>query len=90
MIVLRELDGDVLSEGRRADAYIHSYIKYPATDDPNELSLCVRGQLEVQATYHAIAGAALVVLDEVGRSDEIGEALLTEGFEEVGIARTGS
>ena len=83
MIVLRELDGDVLPEGRRADAHVHSYIKHSSTDDPNELSLCVRGELEVQATHHAIAGAALVVLDEVGRSDEIGEALLAEGFEEV-------
>ena len=73
----------MLPEGRRADAYVDGYIKYSATDDTNELSLCVRGQLEVQATYHAIAGAALVVLDEVGRSDELGEALLTEGFEEV-------
>ena len=83
MIVLRELDGNVPPEGRRADAYVDGYIKYSATDDTHELSLCVRGQLEVQATHHAIAGAALVVLDEVGRSDELGEALLAEGFEEV-------
>ncbi len=68
MIVLRELDGDVLSEGRRAYAYVDGYIKHSATDDTHELSLCVRGELEVQATHHAIAGAALVVLDEVGSS----------------------
>ena len=43
MIVLRELDGNVLPEGRRADAHVHSYIKYPSTDDTHELSLCVRG-----------------------------------------------
>ena len=42
MIVLRELDGDVLPEGRRADAHVHSYIKYPSTDDTHELSLGVR------------------------------------------------
>ena len=43
MIVLRELDGDVLPEGRRADAYVDGYIKYPSAYDTHELGLCVRG-----------------------------------------------
>ena len=37
----------------------------------------------MQATYYAVAGATLVILDEVRGGNEFGEALFAEGFEEI-------
>lgn len=43
----------------------------------------MRRELEVQATHYAVAGATLVVLDEVCGSYEFGEALFAERLEEI-------
>ena len=43
----------------------------------------MRRELEVQTTYYAVAGATLVILDEVRGSYELGEALFAERLEEI-------
>ena len=59
-----ELAGEPLPEGGRGATQVDSHIEHPTLDAAHQLALGVRGLLEMQTAHHAIAGFALVILDE--------------------------
>ena len=83
VIVLRQFYGHVLPEGGRAPPHVYRHIQHTATDDAHQLGLRRLAALEVEAAHDAVAGAALIVLDEVYGCYELGEEALIEGLEEV-------
>lgn len=54
VVVFTEFYGYMLAIGRRALADIYRYIEHLDTNAGDELALCVRGCLEVEASHHAI------------------------------------
>ena len=55
---------DMLAIGGGAFSDVDSYVKDCALDATDNLALGVRGLLEMETAHHAIAGFALVILDE--------------------------
>ena len=83
VIVLRQLHGHMLPVRRAALADIHSHIQYRSFHAAHQLALRVRWPLEVQATHHAIARHALVVLHKGDRPHLLIKLPLRERLEEI-------
>jgi hypothetical protein len=72
-----------LTECGRAAADIHGHVIHFAQRAAHQLALGKRWQLVVQPAQHALAGAAVVVLDKFNlATDGFFKALLVETFEE--------
>ena len=88
MIIFCQFYCHMLAVSRGAFTNIHGYIEDSAFYAADQLALCVRWTLEVQATHHAIAAHRLVVLAEVNtvsqdRRDLLFKLSLAEALEEI-------
>jgi hypothetical protein len=73
----------MFSVSRRALAEVHRYIQHGTLDDSDQLTLGIGRLLEMQASYHPVAGIAFIVLYECRLAYLFLKFLGREALEEV-------
>ncbi len=63
-VLLREFGGNPLAEGRRRSPDVHGHVENGTSNDPDQLPLRMRRQLEVQPAEHTLGGPGVIVLHE--------------------------
>ena len=82
-VVVGQFYADVSSVCRGIPAKVDGYVQYPALEDADELGLCMRIELIMQAADNAVTGKGLVILDEVVGDPFFVEGLFVIRFEKV-------
>ena len=83
VVLPAQFHGEMPPERRGAGTEIHGHIQHASLHDTDKFRLRPLPFLEMEATDDPVAGAALVVLDEIHLADGFGEGLPVEGFEEI-------
>jgi hypothetical protein len=79
-ILLAQVDGNVLPEGRTANADIDRNVSHMAAENTDELALHSR-MLQVEASEHAVGGTREIVLNERTQNALRRVPIRLEGFE---------
>ena len=83
MVILREFYSHMLAIGRQTFTDVNCYIEDGSLDASNQFALGEGRCLEMEASHHAIARHAFVVLHEIDFSHFLFKLSLREAFEKV-------